>query len=132
MGFHGFHIHSGEECSGNSDDLFANAKVHYNPSGSAHPNHAGDLPVLINNNGFALSIFITDRFTVEEIIGKTVIIHEKADDFTTQPQEIQVKKLPVAKLLFYKFFSVMQLTLSKICKQLSVACRFCKTHVYCI
>ena len=25
------------------------------------------------------------RFTVEEIVGKTVIIHSNADDFTTQP-----------------------------------------------
>lgn len=97
-GFHGFHIHSGEECSGNSDDLFANAKAHYNPSGSAHPNHAGDLPSLINNNGFALSIFITDRFTVEEIIGKTVIIHEKADDFTTQPSGNSGKKIACGKI----------------------------------
>ena len=84
-GFHGFHIHSGKECSGNSNDSFANAKLHYNPNGSAHPNHAGDLPPLINNGGFAFSSFLTNRFTVEEIMDKTVIIHENPDDFTTAP-----------------------------------------------
>ena len=97
-GFHGFHIHSGSECSGNSDDPFANAKSHYNPNVSAHPNHAGDLPPLISDNGFAFSVFITNRFTVEEIIGKTVIIHEKADDFTTQPSGNSGKKIACGEI----------------------------------
>lgn len=97
-GFHGFHIHSGENCSGNSDDPFADAKTHYNPNSNAHPDHAGDLPTLINNNGYALSIFITNRFTVKEIIEKTVIIHEKADDFTTQPSGNSGKKIACGKI----------------------------------
>lgn len=29
--------------------------------------------------------FTTDRFSVEEIVGKTIIIHSNVDDFTTQP-----------------------------------------------
>lgn len=97
-GFHGFHIHSGSECSANSDDPFANAKSHYNPNASAHPNHAGDLPPLISDNGFAFSVFITNRFTVEEIIGKTVILHEKADDFTTQPSGNSGKKIACGEI----------------------------------
>lgn len=101
-GFHGFHIHGGEECSGNSDAPFANAKSHYNPNNSPHPNHAGDLPPLINNNGFALSIFISDRFTVEEIINKTVIIHEKPDDFTTQPSGNSGEKIACGKIIQVK------------------------------
>lgn len=97
-GFHGFHIHSGGECSGNSDDPFSDAKSHYNPNASAHPNHAGDLPPLISDDGFAFSVFITNRFTVEEIIGKTVIIHEKADDFTTQPSGNSGKKIACGEI----------------------------------
>lgn len=96
--FHGFHIHEGEKCSGNSDDPFADAKSHYNPDNSGHPNHAGDLPPLMNNNGFALSVFITDRFTVKDVIGRTMIIHEKADDFTTQPSGNSGKKLACGKI----------------------------------
>ncbi len=96
--FHGFHIHEGESCSGNKDDPFADAKSHYNPQKANHPDHAGDLPPLINNNGFALSIFITDRFSVESIIGKTIIIHEKADDFTTQPSGNSGKKIACGKI----------------------------------
>ena len=33
----------------------------------------------------AFLAFITDRFTANEVIGKTVIIHDSPDDFTTQP-----------------------------------------------
>lgn len=80
-----FHIHSGKCCEGNSDDPFADAKSHYNPNHCEHPYHAGDLPPLFGNNGYAFSSFLTDRFSVDEIIGRTVIIHLNPDDFKTQP-----------------------------------------------
>ena len=80
-----FHIHEGEECSGNAADPFANAKTHYNPNNCKHPYHAGDMPPLFGNSGYAFSAFLTDRFTLKEIIGKTVIIHSGIDDFSTQP-----------------------------------------------
>lgn len=79
------HIHSGESCTGNSENEFANAKSHYNPDNKKHPYHRGDLPPLFENNGKAFSAFLTDRFTVKEIVGRTVIIHSSPDDFTTQP-----------------------------------------------
>ena len=81
----GFHIHTGTDCGGSMDDPFADAMTHYNPSGCEHPYHAGDLPPLFENNGFALCAFLTDRFSIDEVIGKTVIIHDHLDDFTTQP-----------------------------------------------
>lgn len=83
--FFGFHIHEGKACSGNSEDAFANAKTHYNPDGNPHPNHRGDLPPLMGNDGYAYLSVITDRFKLCEIIGRVIIIHGDADDFTTQP-----------------------------------------------
>ena len=80
-----FHIHSGGSCSGNENDPFADALTHYNPDNCPHPHHAGDMPPLFGCNGNAFSAFFTDRFSVDEIIGKTVIIHSSPDDFTTQP-----------------------------------------------
>lgn len=80
-----FHIHEGGKCSGNGNDPFANAMTHYNPKSCEHPYHAGDMPPLFGNSGYALSVFLTDRFTVREIIGKTVIVHSGLDDFTSQP-----------------------------------------------
>lgn len=81
----GFHIHAGSDCGGSMDDPFSDAMAHYNPGGCAHPYHAGDLPPLFGNGGYALSVFLTDRFSVSEVIGRTVIIHDRPDDFTTQP-----------------------------------------------
>lgn len=80
-----FHIHEGERCTGNETDSFADALSHYNPDNCPHPYHAGDMPPLFGVNGFAFCIFLTDRFSVQDIIGKTVIIHSLPDDFTTQP-----------------------------------------------
>lgn len=79
------HIHEGNSCSGTKTDPFANAKMHYNPDNCKHPYHAGDMPPLFGNNGQAVSVFLTDRFTLREIIGKTIIIHSEPDDFTSQP-----------------------------------------------
>lgn len=81
----GFHIHEGSSCTGNAEDPFANAGSHYNPQNCPHPAHAGDLPPLFGNRGYAFMAFITDRFTVREVTGRTVIVHSAPDDFTTQP-----------------------------------------------
>lgn len=80
-----FHIHSGSSCSGNDEDPFANAGTHYNPDECPHPYHAGDMPPLFGAGNRAFLAFLTDRFTVNEVIGKAVIIHDRPDDFTTQP-----------------------------------------------
>ncbi len=84
-GIFALHIHEGTACSGNMEDPFADALMHYNPKNCQHPYHTGDLPPLFGNKGYVLSVFMTDRFTVSKIIGKTVIIHSGVDDFTSQP-----------------------------------------------
>jgi len=81
----GFHIHSGIRCSGTETDPFADTLTHYNPKGESHPNHAGDMPPLFGNHGYAFQVFFTDRFSVREILHKTVVIHSGPDDFTSQP-----------------------------------------------
>ncbi len=79
------HIHSGGRCSGNEEDYFADALTHYNPNNCPHPYHAGDMPPLFGVKGNALSVFLTNRFSVQEVIGRAVVIHAQPDDFTTQP-----------------------------------------------
>lgn len=82
----GFHIHEGGSCAPRGgSDAFANTGMHDNPQRCPHPYHAGDLPPLFGVNGFAFGACLTDRFTVEQVIGKNVIIHSDPDDFTTQP-----------------------------------------------
>lgn len=81
----GFHIHQGTDCGGSGEEPFPHAMSHYNPKECEHPYHAGDLPPLFGNKGLAVSAVLTSRFLVEDIIGKVVIIHDRPDDFTTQP-----------------------------------------------
>lgn len=81
-GFFAFHIHEGKSCGGAN---FADTGGHYNPSGTLHPNHAGDLPPLLSNQGKAKMTVLTGRFRVDDIIGRTLVIHSAPDDFTTQP-----------------------------------------------
>lgn len=89
----GFHIHDGSQCKGDLHDPFSGAMSHYNPADCDHPFHAGDLPPLFGNHGYAFSVFLTDRFSLSEVIGKTVIIHGNPDDFTTQPSGNAGEKL---------------------------------------
>lgn len=81
-GFYGFHIHEGTACTGNS---FSDSKNHYDPRNAPHPKHAGDLPPLMLCGKMAHLEVLADRFKVSDIIGRTVIIHNKPDDFNTQP-----------------------------------------------
>lgn len=84
-GIFAFHIHLGGSCTGNGEDPFANTDGHYNPNNCPHPYHAGDLPPLFGNKGYAYMSVFTDRFTVREIIGRTVVVHANYGDFSTQP-----------------------------------------------
>lgn len=99
-----FHIHSGSCCKGDMEDPFANAMTHYNPDDCEHPCHAGDLPPLFGNNGYAFSIFLTDRFSVKEIIGRTVIIHSNPDDFITQPSGNSGEKIACGEIKKFNRF----------------------------
>lgn len=81
-GFFGFHIHEGESCGGAE---FEETGGHWNPSGDEHPRHAGDLPPLMRNGSKARMTVETGRFTVKEVLGKTVAIHGMPDDFRSQP-----------------------------------------------
>ena len=82
-GIFGFHIHEGETCAGEG---FPETGSHFNPEALPHPQHAGDLPPIFRYRGDrGYLAFVTDRFTMEEITGKTVVIHSGSDDFRSQP-----------------------------------------------
>lgn len=79
--FYGLHIHEFGNCA----LPFDKTGNHYNPGGNIHPYHAGDLPPLFGNEGYAWSAFYDERINISEIIGKSVVIHSMRDDFTSQP-----------------------------------------------
>lgn len=95
--FYGMHIHETGDCT----PPFDNTGGHYNPNSLPHPQHAGDMPSLISSNGYAWMIFFDNRFTIEEIIGKSIIIHQMRDDFTTQPSGDSGKKIACG--IIYRF-----------------------------
>jgi Cu-Zn family superoxide dismutase len=91
-GEHGFHIHEKGDCS--APDA-SSAGGHFNPTTHPHAardaatRHVGDLGNLkADPYGLARIDFVDTQISLsgpDSIIGKAVIIHEKADDLTTQP-----------------------------------------------
>lgn len=75
---------------------------HYNPDNCQHPMHAGDFPVLLGNDGCAVTSFYTDRFYPDEVVGKTLVIHENADDYRSQPSGDSGEKIAVGKIVMNK------------------------------
>lgn len=84
IGPFGFHIHEGETCE-DKEDKFKKAKGHYNPLNKPHAFHAGDLPSLLSNDGYAYMVVYTNRFKPEDVVDKVVIIHQNPDDYRSQP-----------------------------------------------
>jgi Cu-Zn family superoxide dismutase len=88
-GFHGFHVHAVGACSGTP--AFADAGGHLNPAGSSHPEHAGDMPVLlVNEDGTARAGFAGDRFGLDDLFdmdGSAVIVHANPDNYANIPTD---------------------------------------------
>lgn len=92
-GQHGIHLHETGDCS--SADA-ASAGPHFNPDGAAHggpshpPHHAGDLGnVEVGPEGSGTLVLHLNDVTLaagpRSIVGRSVVVHEKADDLSTQP-----------------------------------------------
>ena len=90
---HGFHIHEKGDCS--AADA-SSAGGHFNPGASAHGSrsaaihHAGDLPSLkADAKGVAKIDVMLEGVTLADgptsIRSRSLVVHGKADDFTTQP-----------------------------------------------
>lgn len=91
-GPHGFHIHEKGDCSAHDA---SSAGGHFNPSHEKHGaptdqhRHAGDLGnIEADANGHAHYDWTDTVIELDgpnSIVGKSVVIHEKVDDFKTQP-----------------------------------------------
>lgn len=89
-GFHGFHIHAGGACrdaNGNPSFGLAAGHLGHAPSdGVVHRDHPGDMPVLLaKSDGTATTSFETTRVSVDDIKGRTVIVHALADNYANIP-----------------------------------------------
>lgn len=90
---HGFHVHENGECSAPGAK---SAGGHFDPGHDAHgnpqsiPHHAGDIPNLdVNSKGTAVVDVTVEGVDLgngpESILNRAVIVHAKADDYSTQP-----------------------------------------------
>ena len=66
-GFFALHIHAFGSCRTGGDVAYLGAGGHFNPAGRRHPDHAGDLPVLLSGGGRAFSVNYTGRFTPGQV-----------------------------------------------------------------
>ena len=97
-GFYALHLHDGEDCDLLPNGAFKDTS-HYNPANKTHPYHAGDLPNLLSNNGYAFTLVLTNRFDVKDIINKTIMIHENPDDERTDPSGNSGTKIACGKIV---------------------------------
>lgn len=94
-GVHAVHIHEFGDCSANDA---SSAGGHWNPTTDNHgkwgnsAHHMGDIGNLTaDRNGTARLVFKTDRWCLgcsdssKNLIGKSIVVHAKEDDFKTQP-----------------------------------------------
>ncbi len=92
-GPHGFHIHEIGDCSAPD---FTSAGGHFNPGGTPHAGpsdpvrHAGDLGnIEIGEDGSGFLTISSSLITLapgpNSVVGRAVILHEKADDLVSQP-----------------------------------------------
>jgi len=78
---HGFHIHE----SGDLREGCKSCCAHYNPNKTEHAGlqggHSGDLGnIKTDENGVCLMNIRTNKFIIDEILGRSIIIHEDEDD----------------------------------------------------
>lgn len=92
----GFHIHEGESCAGTD---FSATGPHFSTGDCPHPYHTGDLPPLFASHTRAHMEVWTDRFRIQDILGRTIVIHEKADDLHSQPAGNSGRKIACGKIL---------------------------------
>ncbi|WP_333676691.1 superoxide dismutase family protein [Muricomes intestini] len=83
--FFGFHICEESICTGDEPGPLAYTSTHFSPEFAQHPQHLGDLTILLSTQGIAWLEVYTGRFFPEQVIGRTVEIHEHPDDFITHP-----------------------------------------------
>lgn len=96
QGMHAIHIHENADCS--ADDG-TSAGGHWNPTfedhgewGASDGYHKGDIGNFeVNDQGEGSVTFTTDQWCIgcddqtKNIIGKSVIVHDGEDDYTSQP-----------------------------------------------
>lgn len=87
-GLHGVHVHDKGDCS---DAEAKNAGPHFNPGAGTHggpttaTHHAGDLGNMTVAADGTGTLTITVPVKLDDLVGKSIVVHEKEDDMKTDP-----------------------------------------------
>ena len=95
-GLHGFHVHENPDCSpGERDGQIVpglGAGGHYDPENTGRHEgpygngHLGDLPPLyVDEDGNATVPVLAPRLEVEDLIGRSLMLHQGGDNFSDMP-----------------------------------------------
>jgi superoxide dismutase, Cu-Zn family len=99
-GERGFHVHENASCEPGERDGERQAGLaaggHYDPQGTgthagpqADGGHLGDLPVLIvAADGTATQPVTAPRLTLEDVRGRSLMIHAGGDNYSDQPEPL--------------------------------------------
>lgn len=89
-GEHGVHVHEKGDCS---DPAATSAGPHFNPKSGAHhggvstpARHGGDLGNMkVDSNGKGLLVVAVGDLSMDNVVGRSIVVHEKQDDLQTDP-----------------------------------------------
>ncbi len=99
-GAHGFHIHENGNCMPSKDAngnivLAGKAGAHYDPDetnqhlGPKGAGHKGDLPFLVaDHKGQVKTKFYHNKLSFDEIKNRSLIIHQKGDNYKDAPKPL--------------------------------------------
>lgn len=108
-GMHAIHLHENADCSAEDG---SSAGGHWNPTFEDHGEwgdndgyHRGDIGNFdVNSDGQGSITFTTDQWCIgceddtKNILGKSVIVHEGVDDYTSQPSGNAGKRIGCAEI----------------------------------
>ena len=100
-GVFGLHIHEGGSCSGYYNEPFAGTGTHLNTDNCMHPYHLGDLPSVYGKNGTAWALIYLDKLNTEDIINRTLVLHQRPDDYSNQASGNSGNKIACGKIQRY-------------------------------
>eukprot|EP00923_Selenidium_pygospionis_P019233 GHVN01033660.1.p1 GENE.GHVN01033660.1~~GHVN01033660.1.p1 ORF type:complete len:197 (+),score=49.56 GHVN01033660.1:124-714(+) len=94
-GAHGFHLHENPSCSNSDTTVGGEAGGHWDPDatgvhlGPDGDGHRGDLPTLyVKTDGSSDDFLRVPRLRLNNLIGKSFVIHANGDNFSDIPKPL--------------------------------------------